>query len=54
MKRAVRCAHIWERKPKGLRYVMARGQCKRLTAHPSDYCKEHRFSYRWQEEKPSA
>lgn len=37
-----RCAHWWERKPKGLRYVTARGQCKRTTRHPSGYCSTHR------------
>jgi hypothetical protein len=47
--KAVRCADWWERKPRGLRYVTARGQCTRLTAHPSGYCKPHRYSYRWNE-----
>jgi hypothetical protein len=51
-KTAVRCAHFWERKPSGCRYVTARGQCKRTTAHPSGYCKEHRYPYRWQEPAP--
>ena len=45
----VRCADWWERRHKGMRYVMARGQCKRTTAHPSGYCKAHRYSYRWSE-----
>lgn len=44
---AERCAEWWERRGKGLRYVYARGQCARRTAHPSGYCKDHRFSWRW-------
>lgn len=46
---ARRCADTWQRKPKGLRYVTARGQCKRMTAHPSGYCSTHRYGYRWSE-----
>lgn len=53
-KKAVRCAYFWERKPKGLRYVTARGQCTRLTAHPSRYCKPHRYSWLWTEEQEAA
>lgn len=45
--KAVRCADWWERGWKGHRSVAARGQCKRLTAHPSGYCKTHRYQYRW-------
>ena len=53
---AKRCAHWWKRRGKGMRYVhvYARGQCKRKTAHPSGYCLEHRFGYRWTEEEESA
>lgn len=43
---AKRCAYFWERKPKGLRYVLARGQCKRKTAHQSGYCGEHKYMRR--------
>ena len=46
-----RCADWWERRGKGLRYVFARGQCKRMTGHPSGYCSVHRHSYRWSEEQ---
>jgi hypothetical protein len=51
VRRAVRCKDWWERRTKGRRYVNARGQCKRMTAHPSGYCKAHRFSYRWSDEQ---
>lgn len=52
--KAKRCADWWERSTKGRNYVNARGQCKRLTAHPSGYCKAHRYSYRWTEEQEAA
>jgi hypothetical protein len=54
MLRVERCAHWWERRSKGRRYVNARGQCKRTTAHPSRYCKEHRYGYRWSAEQEAA
>ena len=44
------CAHWWERRSAGRRYVNARGQCSRETWHPSGYCKEHRYAYRWSDE----
>lgn len=53
-RKAVRCADWWERRSLGRRYVNARGQCKRLTAHPSGYCKAHRFGYRWTDEQEKA
>ena len=40
---AVQCRYVWERKPKGLRYVTARGYCKVQTCHPSRYCSKHSF-----------
>lgn len=43
------CKHWWERKTRGRRYVNARGQCQRETWHPSGYCKEHRYAWRWTE-----
>lgn len=48
------CADWWERRSAGRRYVNARGQCKRETWHPSGYCKAHRYSWRWNEEKEAA
>lgn len=45
-KTAVRCAYWWERRGQGMRYVYARGQCKRLTAHPSGYCGDHKYMRR--------
>ena len=48
--RSERCAHWWERRTPGKRYVNARGQCTRMVAHPSGYCKEHRYGYRWSEQ----
>ena len=42
-----RCADWWERRAG--RLIAATGQCKRMTAHPSGYCKAHRWSYRWTE-----
>lgn len=46
-----RCQNWWERRTPGKRYVNARGQCKRMTAHPSGYCSTHRYSYRWTEKQ---
>jgi hypothetical protein len=40
-----RCAYWWERRGKGLRYVFARGRCKRMTGHPTGYCSTHRCSW---------
>lgn len=54
MKTATRCNHWWERRTPGKRYVNARGQCTRTTAHPSGYCKEHRYGYRWSSEQEAA
>lgn len=42
-KRAKQCAYWWERRTDGRRYVNARGQCKRTTAHPSGYCNDHKY-----------
>lgn len=42
-KKAKRCAYFWERRGEGMRYVYARGQCKRMTAHPSGYCGDHTY-----------
>ncbi len=47
----VQCAHWWEREIPGRRYVACRGQCRRETWHPSRYCKEHRYSFRWTDEQ---
>jgi hypothetical protein len=54
MKRAKRCADWWQLSTKGRMYVDARGQCKRTTAHPSGYCKAHRWGYRWSDEQEAA
>ncbi len=47
---ARQCAHVWERRTSGRRYVNARGRCSRFTAHPSGYCKAHRWTTRWSEQ----
>jgi len=43
-KKSRRCVYWWERRFKGQRYVFDRGQCKRMTAHPSGYCSNHKFA----------